>query len=449
MQKQHFGRANDVRQAFILLQWPMFHKIVSARMANARSMSAEDWQVLWDEITELFSPGAPVQERDLFAGRIGQLRALIDTVHQRGRHAVVFGERGVGKTSIANILSLVIRSPNREVIAVKVNAVPEDTYISLWKKVFKRLNYENGEPGQTKSIADNYAGDLTIDDVQIELSTFGDHQIPLIVIDEFDRISDKKVTVQIGDTLKALSDYSVAATLVLVGVAEDIGQLLEGHESVTRSIIQVPMPRMTQDELAQIIQSRYAKCGMRADEEAMWKMTFLARGLPYYAQLIGMHAARAAIQSKTKMIAAAHIDSALSSAVAELDSTIKETYHTAVRSPRNEETLYAPVLLACALAKSDEMGEFQQASVTDPLNRIMPGKNYRATTFAFHMNEFCKAQRKSILASSGSPRNLRYRFTDPMMQPFVILKGLADGLISDRTADVYANRRQLQLSTDW
>jgi hypothetical protein len=35
------------------------------------------------------------------------------------------------------------------------------------------------------------------------------------------------------------------------------------------------------------------------------------------------------------------------------------------------------------------------------------------------------------------------------MQPFVILKGLADGLISDNTAEVYANRRQLQLSNDW
>src|SRR5207249_2875932 len=100
--------------------------------------------------------------------------------------------------------------------------------------------------------------------------------------------------------------------------------------------------------------------------------------------LLGMHSARAAVSMKTKKIVSSHVNTALASAVGELDASIKETYHTAVRSPRNDATLYEPVLLACALAKSDEMGEFQQASVTDPLNRILPGKNYRATTFAFH-----------------------------------------------------------------
>lgn len=420
-------------------------------MLNPRQMSREDWDILWDEVTEVFSPGAPVQERDLFAGRIGQLRSLIDTVRQRGRHAVIFGERGVGKTSIANILGLVIRGPEREVIAVKVNAAPDDTYVSLWKKVFKRLNYQlsDNEGGGTKTLAENYPDGLTLDDVQLELSDFAEHQIPLIVIDEFDRIVDKSVTVLIGDTIKALSDYSVNATLVLVGVAEDIGELLEGHESVARSIIQVRMPRMSQDELAQIVASRYGKCGIQADDEALWKMTFLARGLPYYAQLLGMHSARAAITKKTIKVIPEHVDSALSSAVEELDASIKETYHTAVRSPRNDATLYEPVLLACALAKADEMGEFQQASVTEPLAKILPDKSYRASTFAFHMNEFCKPQRKCVLISHGEPRNMRYRFTDPLMQPFVILKGLADGLISDVTADVYANRRQLQLSTEW
>ncbi len=75
------------------------------RTTPQRVMTEEDWQVLWGDVNEAFSPGAPVQERDLFAGRIEQLRALVDSVQQRGRHAIVFGERGVGKTSLANILA--------------------------------------------------------------------------------------------------------------------------------------------------------------------------------------------------------------------------------------------------------------------------------------------------------------------------------------------------------
>lgn len=419
-------------------------------MRRDRDLEVEDWDVLWQEITDIFSPGAPIQERELFSGRLDQLHALLDVVLQRGRHAVVFGERGVGKTSIANILGLISRGPNRDVLAVKVNAAPNDSYVSLWQKVFKRLCYQS-DSGETvqHNLADLYGDKLSLDDVQLELAGFKSHQLPLIVIDEFDRLTDRSVTLLMADTIKALSDYSSNATLVLVGVAKNISDLIEGHESVTRSIIQVRMPRMSQDELAQAIVTRYNKCGFRVDEEALWKMTFLARGLPYYAQLVGMHSARAAINARTRKILVEHVELALVKAVNELDQSIKEKYHRAVRSQRNDETLYAPVLLACALAKCDEMGDFQQAAVTEPLNRIIPGKSYRPTTFAFHMNEFCKESRESVLACDGEKRNLRYRFTDPLMQPFVILKGLADKMINDNTADVYTNRRQLALSTEW
>jgi Cdc6-like AAA superfamily ATPase len=412
----------------------------------------EDWQSLWSEVTETFSPGAPVQERELFAGRQSQLLTLIDTVEQRGRHAVVFGERGVGKTSITNILGLVLRAPRRDVISVKVNADPQDTFESIWKKVFKRLNYESAKDGNqtvTRTIADDYAGRLTPDDVQLELSNFAAHQVPLIVLDEFDRIGDGAVTQLMADTIKALSDYSVNATVVVVGVAEDVTGLIKGHESIARSLIQVRMPRMSQDELGEIILSRYKKCGIKVDEEALWKMSFLARGIPYYAHLLGMHAARAAIKKRTTKVDNACVDAAQIEAVTELDASIKDRYFAAVRSQRNDETLFATVLLACALAKTDELGAFQQAAVTDPLNRIVPGKNYKPSTFAFHMNAFCEDQRKKVLEKFGEPRNQRYRFTDPTMPPFIVVKGLADGLIDDDIAQVYANRRQLSLSTEW
>ncbi len=415
------------------------------------ALSEEEWSGLWSEITESFSPGAPVQERDLFAGRQEQLLKLIDTVQQRGRHAAVFGERGVGKTSIANILGLALRGPRRDVISVKVNADPQDTFESVWKKVFKRLSYEVQRNGQSvmRTIADDYAGKLSPDDVQLELSNFSAHQVPLIVLDEFDRLKDEAVTQLMADTIKALSDYSVNATVVIVGVAEDVAQLIKGHESIARSLIQVRMPRMSQDELGEIILSRYKKCGIKADDEAVWKMTFLARGIPYYAHLLGMHAARAAVKKRKINVDGDCVDEAQIAAVAELDATIKDRYFAAVRSQRSDDTLFAPVLLACALAKTDELGAFQQAAVTDPLNRILPGKDYKPSTFAFHMNAFCEEQRRKVLEKFGEPRNQRYRFTDPAMPPFVVVKGLADGLINDEIAEIYANRRQLRLSTDW
>lgn len=409
-----------------------------------KSMTNEDWSALRADITEAFSPGAPVQERDLFAGRTAQISALVDAVNQRGRHAIVYGERGVGKTSLANVLRLIVQRPNKEVIYVRVNADPNDNFVSLWKKVFKRMSYEvTSEQGQaTRKISEDFGGELTPDDVQLFLEDFSSNQTPIIVLDEFDRIQDRQVTQLIADTIKALSDYSVNVTVIIVGVAEDISALIQGHESITRALVQIKMPRMSEEEIKALVLARYQRCGLTTDADTVWKVCFLARGLPYYAHLLAMHAARYAIDNKRMNVVHTDVDRALEGAISELDQSIKEKYVMAVRSQRAEDTLYAPVLLACAFATTDELGRFQQTAVATPLNKILPGKNYQASTFALHMNAFCTDDRGQVLQRFGTARNFRYRFSDPMMQPYVILKGLNEGRLTDETAEIFTTRAQ-------
>ena len=416
-------------------------------MPSAKPMLPQDWAFLRAEITEAFSPGAPVQERDLFAGRSAQIALLEDAVVQRGRHAIVYGERGVGKTSLANVLSLVMHRPNRELIYVRVNADPTDSFVSLWKKVFKRMNYVTStlEGTVTRKISEDFGTELTPDDVQLVLSEFSNNHIPIIVLDEFDRIKDKETTQLVADTIKALSDYSVNVTVVIVGVAEDVSSLIQGHESISRSLLQIKMPRMSTEELKQIILTRYARCGIQTDADAVWKIIFLSRGLPYYTHLLAMHAARYAIDHRKMEVEHEDVDRALEAAITELDRTITEKYVMAVRSQRTEDTLYAPVLLACAFAVTDELGRFQQSAVAAPLNKIMPGKNYQASTYALHMNAFTGPDRGCVLQRFGDKRNYRYRFADPMMQPYVILKGLNDGKLNDEVAEIFSTKPQLEM----
>lgn len=416
-------------------------------MASIKPKNPEDWAALRAEIMEAFSPGAPVQERDLFSGRATQIASLEDAVNQRGRHAIVFGERGVGKTSLVNVLPLVMHRPNKELIYVRVNADPTDNFVSLWKKVFKRMSYvaSSHEGAVTKKISDDFGAELSPDDVQLVLSEFSNNHIPIIVLDEFDRIQDADTTQLVADTIKALSDYSANATVVIVGVAEDVSSLIQGHESITRSLVQIKMPRMSTDELKQLVLTRYMRCGIQTDADAVWKIIFLSRGLPYYAHLLAMHAARYSIDNKKLTVRHEDIDRALEGAIAELDQSIKEKYVLAVRSQRAEDTLYAPVLLACAFASTDELGRFQQAAVAAPLNRIVPGKDYQASTFALHMNAFTESGRGSVLQRFGTARNYRYRFADPMMQPYVILKGLGDGRLTDETAEIFLTKPQLEM----
>ncbi|MGA0569978.1 AAA family ATPase [Variovorax sp. VNK109] len=408
-------------------------------------MTIEDWAAVRADVTAAFSPGSPVQEKDLFAGRGKQISALEDAVNQRGRHAIVYGERGVGKTSLVNILGLVSRRPNRDVIYVRVNADPTDTFTTLWRKVFKRLNYTAEVAGGSKRISDDFSGDITPDDVQLVLEQFSENQMPIIVLDEFDRIKQHQANILVADTIKALADYSVNATLVVVGVAEDVSTLIEGHESITRSLIQIKMPRMSTDELKQLVVTRYSRCGLSTDADAVWKIVFLSRGLPYYAHLLAMNAARFAISERRLTVRHTDIDKALDGSITELDQSIREDYMRAIRSQRGDDTLYASVLLACAFAQTDELGRFQQSAVAVPLNKLHPGKNYQASTYAMHMNSFCEEDRGNVLQRVGTPRAYRYRFADPMMQPFIILKGLNEGRLTDEIAQIFSTKPQMDL----
>lgn len=421
-------------------------------MATSKIKTQEDWDSLRADITEAFSPGAPVQEKDLFSGRTTQIRALMDAVSQRGRHAIVYGERGVGKTSLANILKLVMNRPNRDLIYVRVNADPNDTFTSLWKKVFKRMNYvADGSEGLpiARKVSDDFQSEISPDDVQLVLSEFSENCNPIIVLDEFDRIKDQATVHLVADSIKSLSDYSVNATVVIVGVAEDISSLIRGHESVTRALIQIRMPRMSPEEIKQLVLTRYSRCGISTDAESVWKIAFLSRGLPYYAHLLAMNAARYSIDHKKTTVKHEDVDRALDSSIGELDQSIKEKYVLATRTQKSDGILYPSVLLACAFANTDELGRFQQSAVTSPLNKILPDKNYQPSTFALHMNSFCEEDRGCVLQRFGTARNYRYRFSDPMMQPFVILKGLNEGRITDQIADIFSTKPQLDLDLEF
>ena len=414
-----------------------------------KDMTDDDWMTVRAEISDAFSPGAPVEETELFAGRSGQISTLMDAVNQRGRHAILYGERGVGKTSLANILRLVVRRPNKDTVYVRVNADPTDTFQTLWLKVFKRMNYAAAADGSPASkISDELPANFSPDDVQLILQDFAEHQTPIIVLDEFDRIQDKVTTGLVADTIKALSDYSVGATVIVVGVAEDVSSLIEGHESITRSLIQVRMPRMSTEEMKQLVLTRYQRSGIATDEDTIWKIVFLSRGLPYYTHLLAMNAALTVIERRSLTVRHTDVDIALARSIAEMDQSTKEKYVLATRTQQSD-TLYPSVLLACALASTDELGRFQQTSVAAPLNKLFPGKSYTASTFALHMNAFCGAARGSVLQKSGTTRNFRYRFSDPMMQPFVIFKGLHDGLLTDATAEIFSTRPQMEIPIEF
>src|SRR5205085_2290427 len=120
---------------------------------------------------------------DLFAGRARELQTLVDVVGQRGQHAVVYGERGVGKTSLVNVLPDFIPGDG-PVVAAGCNCDSSDTFATVWRKLFRRIPvvYEERTMGlrpavskNVVSIADELPPEVTPDVVADALSDAGRH----------------------------------------------------------------------------------------------------------------------------------------------------------------------------------------------------------------------------------------------------------------------------------
>lgn len=388
------------------------------------TMTEDDWLTKSYEIMELFSPGAPIDENDLFAGRQSQIGQIIEATLQRGQHAIVYGERGVGKTSLAKTFSVRLIRPTKSLSSIIVNCDPTDTFSTLWGKIYQDL--AQVEDGAT--LAAPSAKTLSPDDVRRALSRFELTTTPIIILDEFDKLQDPNAKALLANTIKSLSDYSVAATIVLVGVAKSVNDLFSDHQSLGRALIQISMPRMKANELAEILDKRLPRVGMTISPMAKAQIIALSSGLPHYTHLLGQHAARCAIEQRTLSIEASHVDEAERACLDRAHHSIREQYHRATQSPRSGN-IYKEVLLACALAEPDELGFFPAKAVETPLSVIMK-KEYKVAMFGQHLKILCEPDRAKMLEVTGSARRFRYRFDEPLMQPYVILRGLADGLIT-------------------
>lgn len=399
----------------------------------------ERWRALALEASRVFQPNTPIDERALFAGREAQVRRVVDAVNQKGLHAIIFGERGVGKTSLANVLSQFLSYPTLDVLAPRVTCAGAASFDHVWRMVFDQIDLLKATPAVgfrgkaslTPYSATQLLGDeeVTPDRIRRTLTIMSRDTVPILIVDEFDRLA-KEPRRLFADTIKSLSDHAVPATVVLVGVADSVDQLIDEHESVARALVQIQMPRMSSSEITTIVTTGLQKLGMSIEDEALEKIALLSQGLPHYAHLLGLHASRAALDGRAETVTVAAIDHAVAKAIKDAQQSIRTAYHEALRSPR-KDSLFGDVLLACALAKQDELGFFAAQDVRSPL-RAISGRNYEIPSFARHLSEFTDEKRCRILMKTGEKWRYRYRFRDPLMQPFVIMQGVVSRKIPTR-----------------
>jgi Cdc6-like AAA superfamily ATPase len=405
---------------------------VSKQPLTVPKLTPDEVQPLLFEVSQVFTPSTPIRLKDLFAGRGRQIEQLISTVAEPGRHAILYGERGVGKTSLSQILEFIVPAGRQTVIHTRKACTPGDTFASIWRKFFKDMRFvvqENGE-AQVATVNDIYPEGVEPDDVLREMKNFSAKDIPIFVIDEFNEIDDGGQTAGLlANTIKALSDDGVAATIVVVGVGDSVTQLFEEHGSIERCTEEVLMPRMSREELGEILDKRLPQLGMSIEPDARWKIVILSRGLPAYVHRLGKQSATRAVMDLRRRITEEDVDASIEDLIQGSLESLRSAYKKATDS-NQPGNLLKEVLLACALVRADDAGYFVPAAVLDPLEKIL-GRPMSIAQYRNHLADFTTEKRGRILQRVGQERAYRYRFRDPAMLPYVLMKGIADGMVTD------------------
>lgn len=385
------------------------------------------------QLGDVFTPGAPVSDQDLFAGRNHEMFSVIEAMQSAGQHAVIYGERGVGKTSLARICSAIGRTQGQ--VTLRVNCEASDDFNSMWLKVGDELSLtlmDMNEEGKAifgprfaecqKVLA---GGVLNANSIRIALRHISAEAPITIFFDEFNELADSNAIIALANTVKALSDHIERVTLCPVGVAEDLDALLEGHLSAVRAIVQVEMRRMNRDELADIVNRGLRRLEMQIEDDALNMIRVIPRGLPQYAHLLAQEGSRNALLRGSLAISRDHVMEGLKIGLQKLDRSLSRAYEKATFSPRKNRL--QEVLLACAVARLGDMGQFSPSDVRIPYSKIV-GEQVGIDRFNPQLTSL--ATTRDILIREGEDRRWRYRFKDPLMEPYVLLQGLNSGAIT-------------------
>jgi hypothetical protein len=295
------------------------------------------------DIFAYFSPASEIDELDRFIGRASELERGLGALRSHGASLAIFGEAGVGKTSLAMQLARIAagdhadlirraglerlcpagfqhpvvyyacQQSDRDVAQVLLSLLNDHRApFSLGAlldgpKARERLERMGGGAlvAQLERMgrADPKAGEVApatifqlFSNLAHMLADLYGHAL-VVVLDEFNVVADKKM-------FAGLLKEAHYIRFILVGTADDIRVMVQDHGSVPRQFSegQIHLKRMTEKELALIVRTEEvrSKGAFRYDTSAVNAVVQASRGMPYFTHFLGRYALDEAIKREAR-----------------------------------------------------------------------------------------------------------------------------------------------------
>lgn len=263
-----------------------------------------------------FTPGQPVMRSDRFAGRTEALARLIEALEDQRLHAVVYGERGIGKTSLLHILTGAAHDAG---YLVHYQSCDADTQFdemirSLLARIPRFYHADvapSGEGAAAASLLDmTLPAELSARHAADLLAQVRGVRV-ILLLDEFDRSLSHAFRRSIAELIKNLSDRCARVQLLIAGVAGDYSELIEHIPSIRRNILPMHLSRMTDAEIELLLVMGAQEGGVGFSSTARLRIRTIAKGSPYVAALLAHHAGLACIGEEAEEVSVTHVMAAV------------------------------------------------------------------------------------------------------------------------------------------
>ena len=257
-------------------------------------------------LREVVSPATPIRSVEHLVGRKDELDRIEQALYARGRQIFIFGERGVGKSSLAASAANLWQSSDAEYI--DVSCAPDTTIYTLVESIakqaldrssqyqtrssesmrvgFKWLNYTASSEINRERLSEQLQSLADCIEVLREVAAFHS-DCPVVVVDEVDRIGDPVVLDMLADLIKQVGDKSIGVKIIFTGVGESLDEILGAHASAIRQLETIQLPRLDWLARRDIAQAALDAFSLRFANDSIWvRLAAVSDGYPYYVHLI-------------------------------------------------------------------------------------------------------------------------------------------------------------------
>ena len=391
------------------------------------------------ELLRNLSPSSPIRTPEFLRGRERNLEQIRRAFVQPGRQVFVYGDRGVGKTSLAltaayehqpighEPLLLTCRGGFYEIVRDLLNRMAERSVL-MAKETRSRefsLGHLIGAKGG-RTVEGTRVGEMrSVNEVIAalrELCNAGQRG-RVCVFDEFELVTAPEDRQLFGDLIKQLGDQEVPIHAIFCGIGDSVAELLNDHPSAPRYLAAVELSRLRYDAGFEIIRGAQEALGVEIEYNTQVRIATISDGFPHYIHLIceklfwEMYGDAQPVASSS----IEHYRQAVRAAVEDAQPNLRSLYDKAVRKYQRD---YEHVLWAAADHPNLERRSIEIFETYCSLFRNDEGRLGR-DKFNQRLNALKTPSHGSVLIGT---RQGWYRFRESMLRGYARLKAEEEGV---------------------